>query len=1304
MVMALQQELFDPLTGIYSRQTLKTRLQEEANRALRYDQPFTILLLDLDHFKSVNDAFGHSRGDAVLAQLAQRLAEASRRSDIVFRYGGDEFIVLLPNTGKEAGVAIGARVLAALHEAPYEGAPPITLSASMGIASFPLDADTPESLFNVADRRHYAAKRSGRGVLVSEDEGAPAGLGFEHISRAIERDRALEKAHTFLDQLPRHHQGALEVTGAAGSGKTRMLEEIAKIARLMGYLVLPVAGKPALKMRLFGALLEAEEHWGGLPSITEGENKFCQAAAQLAADKGNVGILFTVDDLAELDRQSLALLERVFYNPILPPVALAFSNLTERRGQYLTDAPWLDTIQLAPFTPDGMRIWLRHILQWEPKPDFCQWLYEPTEGYPGALKRALTILVSEGILTPKGDAWRLKEDTGKGHFSAFPLRFWLAQEQRGPKSSLPASASSFVGRTREIRQVKGLLQTNQLINLLGPGGIGKSRLAVQIAAESLERFRDGAYFVPLATINVSGFENSLTPLIAAIADTVGASLTGQAEIKKQLIEFLRGKTILLVLDSYEHLLSTSSFLAELLEQAPRARILVTSRERTNLHAETVVEISGLPVASDDGWSARHFESVQLFVHSAVRVDAGFVLEENNLRYVNQICRVVGGMPLGIELAAAWVGMFTCEQIAEQIGRNFNHLADTRQDGSSHYRNLLAVFDYFWNLLSPAEQIILSRLSTFRGQFNGAAAAEVAGASPFFLGALVNRVFLTRAADGYFHMHDLLRQYAAEKLAATPNEGERASTAHAGFYLSFLHERTMHLRGKRQTAARLEIAANIENIHAAWNWAVEQFQYEALTRALEALELYFDIQGRYREGSTLFGFSAAVLEERSTPDDRARPEFRRLYAKIRMRYASFHHMLGFYHEANEIIQACLPVARQFNDRRELAFILENLGWNYREMGEPYPKVKAAWEESLALYRELQIPWGIAQVLYDLSFIAPLEEMQTLMEEKLDICVEIGDEAGIADTLLSLGDIAEQRGEYEAGINHLMRSVQIYQSLDNTDGLGFAHYGLGKIAHARGEYQTAQDTFQKSLTLFRQGGNVNGMSNALARACRAAIALGKFDEARAGLENSLALERQTGSKIGIAYALNTLGELAFEEAQYEQARELLEESHTILAAAADTWGLSRTLTNLSRLAAHNSNAPAALEHARAALQLANKLGETLFIHNSTLALAAACRLAGELDTAKTHLRDALRQAAARNSPPLIIASLLEAARLYRQASQPAQAAPLLHLIAHHPASTFNDQQAARALLAGAPVPSAPADLHELAQSLLDSGLDG
>ena len=247
----------DPLTGVYSRAMLNARLEEELERARRYEHPFTLLLLDLDQFKSINDAFGHHRGDLVLIEFARRIEAGVRGSDSVFRYGGDEFVILLPNTDKEKGLSTAVRLLESVNAQPFTDEPPLSLTLSIGLASHPVDGVTAESLFDIADQRHQSAKRLGRNQVIAETLQEISGDVIDPPSRLIERDMAQAAVHQFLNNLPETNRSVLQIAGPSGSGRTRLLVEIRKIAHLRGYAVLALDGWPAIKNRPWSALLAA---------------------------------------------------------------------------------------------------------------------------------------------------------------------------------------------------------------------------------------------------------------------------------------------------------------------------------------------------------------------------------------------------------------------------------------------------------------------------------------------------------------------------------------------------------------------------------------------------------------------------------------------------------------------------------------------------------------------------------------------------------------------------------------------------------------------------------------------------------------------------------------------------------------------------------------------------------------------------------------------------------------------------------------------------------------------------------------
>lgn len=292
-----------------------------------------------------------------------------------------------------------------------------------------------------------------------------------------------------------------------------------------------------------------------------------------------------------------------------------------------------------------------------------------------------------------------------------------------------------------------------LLTIVGPGGIGKTRLAIEVANQYKERFPDGVWFVPLAALN------SPALLVPAIASALHFRFQDPTDPQMQLLRYLCAKKLLLILDNAEHLLDGVGLFTEILKYCPQVKLLVTSRERINLLSEWVFEVQGLPVpASDREEQFASYSAVALFVQSARRVRAGFELREEDRHYVLKICQILEGTPHGIELAAAWVELLSCEEIAIEIEHNIDFLSVSMRDLPERHRSIRAVFDHSWKMLTVDEQQVMCQLSIFQGGFQRQAAEQVAGASLSILSALVNRTLLRRVAPGRYDIHELIRKY------------------------------------------------------------------------------------------------------------------------------------------------------------------------------------------------------------------------------------------------------------------------------------------------------------------------------------------------------------------------------------------------------------------------------------------------------------------------------------------------------------------------------------------------------------------
>ncbi|MCZ7546442.1 MAG: AAA family ATPase [Anaerolineae bacterium] len=379
------------------------------------------------------------------------------------------------------------------------------------------------------------------------------------------------------------------------------------------------------------------------------------------------------------------------------------------------------------------------------------------------------------------------------------------------RPSLPAQPTAFIGRSDALAEIDRRLADPacRLLTLVGPGGIGKTRLALAVAEQRLRDFPDGVHFVSLAALS------SPDAIAPAITSAFGLQLPRGGDPLHQLLAYLSDKKMLLVLDNYEHLRDGADLLVDLLEAAPGVMLLVTSREVLNLRAEWVHPVEGLHYPEEGAMDAPEgYDAVQLFVDRARRVQSGFSLAQEQAG-VQRVCRLVEGMPLALELAATWLRTLSCEAIADEIVRGNGFLATTMRDAPARHRSMRAVFDHSWRLLADEERAAFARLSVCRGGFTRAAAETVAGVSLDLLRRLGDKSLIRFNPDGArYHVHELLRQYAAEQLEAS-GEDEAARVAHLRYFAAFMAARGIDIKGRRQRAGLDETEADFQNVRAAW---------------------------------------------------------------------------------------------------------------------------------------------------------------------------------------------------------------------------------------------------------------------------------------------------------------------------------------------------------------------------------------------------------------------------------------------------------------------------------------------------------
>ena len=700
--------------------------------------------------------------------------------------------------------------------------------------------------------------------------------------------------------------------------------------------------------------------------------------------------------------------------------------------------------------------------------------------------------------------------------------------------NLPAPRTSFVGRADELASIDRMLDEPdcRLLTLVGPGGVGKTRLALEAAARRIDRYQHGVHFVPLVGVPAPDL---LAPAVAESLQFQVDSAHSAISARDQLVDYLRERTALLVLDNFEHLLDARDLLTEVIEQAPQVELLTTSRERLQVQSEWVLDLEGL---GNGNGNAGDSAAVRLFVDRARQVDSGYALSDEERPHVERVCHLVNGMPLGIELAAAWASTLPCNEIADEIERNLGFLETTMQDVPERHRSLRAAFDQSWRLLSDDERRVFSRLAVFRGSFARDAAAAVAGAGLPQLHGLVSKSLVRRAGLGRFELHELLRQYAGERLAAEEAELASARESHARFYVGMLLARAEALVGEHMMEARDELRIDVENLRAAAEWAVTHWSEDDVRAVFSSLQVFFWAHG-WHEGSQAFAQMADLLEPSPAGPIDARTASNVLLSALAYQ-TFFGSTLGYDERLDGIARACLPELRERRLARELGVCLLAIGINDCNRDLNAESV-ANLEEAIDILRSAGDHLDVAASLSWLGWarlcLDDLEGAREAFEECHAVSAEIGGLLMLGFALSKLGLLADAECDYAKAIDLHLEASELFAGAGDQAGAGYTQSRASMSAYCLGDYEQAMRHGVAGYEGFESANHRWGMTAALCRLGFAAAALGRFDEARDYLRRALELARAMQATSLLLHAVSGTGVLLACEGADRRAAEVL-----------------------------------------------------------------------------------------------------------------------------------------------------------------------
>ena len=723
-------------------------------------------------------------------------------------------------------------------------------------------------------------------------------------------------------------------------------------------------------------------------------------------------------------------------------------------------------------------------------------------------------------------------------------------------NNLPLQLTSFIGREKEIAEVKQLFITTRLLTLTGSGGCGKTRLGLQVVADLLEEFPDGVWVVELAPLSDPG----LVP--QEVASVLEVSEMPDRSLLDALSNYLRTKQLLLMLDNCEHLIETCTKLSDtLLHSCPNLKILVASREALGIAGESTYRVPSLslpdPVGASLVSALMQYEAVRLFIDRAIAGVSTFTVTDDNAPALAQICRRLDGIPLAIELAAARVKVLSVEQITKRLDDRFRLLTGGSRTALPRQQTLRAMIDWSYNQLSEKERVLFNRTSVFMGGWTLEAVEAICSDESIeeyevldTLTGLVDKSLLVaeeRKGEKRYSLLETVRQYARDKLLES-GEAEVLRERHLEWYLGLAEKAEPELEGPDQVEWIDRLELELDNLRVALEWSLGS-------------------KGKPEEGDP--------IRSRSDP----------------------HSPNGEREEAEQGLRLGMAIAHFFYKR---GYLSEGREWLERLLAMTGSAVSAS---PLTVVRVKALDAAGSLALFQLDHAAA----RAFMKESLGLKREHGDKHGVASSLSNLGMVAQYEGDYSQAMVLLEESLAIGRSLGDTKIIAESLMQRGVMAHYQGDYATARRHLEESLAVSRTS-NDRDVSPPLGALGYLALDQGDYTRARTAFEERLAIWQEVGYERHIALSVSSLGSLALAEGDYVTARVRFEESLTIWSETGDRGGIAFLLAVFAELAIAEAQPWRALRLAGVAAMLREK-------HGTPLALGLRAKLEHTLHLVKS-----------------------------------------------------------------------------------------
>jgi len=777
-----------------------------------------------------------------------------------------------------------------------------------------------------------------------------------------------------------------------------------------------------------------------------------------------------------------------------------------------------------------------------------------------------------------------------------------------PAHNLLAAATPFVGREAELDALTEFIADPhvRIITLTGPGGIGKTRLALETARRQIgpqTLFPDGIFFVALAPLE------SAEEILTTLAAVLDFHFQGSGNETEQLFNYLRNKRMLLVMDNFEHVLAGRTLLTQINERAAQITLIVTSRERLLLRGEQLLPLNGLETVESEH-APMDSSAAQLFLHIARRTVPDLQFHEGDAEQLNRICHLVEGMPLGLELAASWVGLLPLAEIATEIEQGLTLLVTRHHDVPQRHQSMQAMLDVSWSKLNPQQQRTFQALTLFRGGFTRTAALQVAGAGLPLLVTLVNKSWLAYDwQNDRYTIHELLRQYAAQVLAKNVQLDSAARHSHCQYYLMFLQQHDPNWQTADQLDTLHKIAREADNVNAAWRWALRTEAWESIFKALDSWAKYLRWQAHLAEGEALC--RAIVMSMKTLLHKQPAHIF--LWSKALA-------WQGVFTNANDASLEKLYQSLALLDRPEIAgqdqrrlraFVLRLLGARYN--GIDRKVARQHLDESLLLYQELNDTWSIAVCMNGLARLDWGTGHYKAAREKIDFALSIFKESGDGrmqfSSIILVGWIEQHLGNLAAAESLRHETIALCRQIGNRGGLANSTTELAYTQIFRGRFADGLHTAEQALVMSQEYGLFQTGYIYLAKGV-ALVMIGENELARHWLTLALDLAHKS-ENFGIeGSARSWLGFLTLAEGGRGQEAQRYFADGRLLYAEVEDNHMGFALIGLGYAACREQELEKARQHFVESLEFCQRLGDSFFLMQTFPGVALYLAQSGDL----------------------------------------------------------------------------------------------